>query len=169
MRRTIQLAAVALLLTAAAETRAQITNPDALVAPSPRNPAHRPIRAVDNLQWLWTFAQPEPIGRATDLRADARFHALLLDNFHRPQAVWGDKPAGHNEPLDAVIPLFLSQHATVTTQDNRYLSVDGCVPDFCAAHGLLWLDLGTPHPLIVFAAVNWSPQSHTTERSRGEL
>jgi hypothetical protein len=165
MRRTIQLAAFTLLLAAAAAACAQITNPDALVAPSPRNPAHRPIKALDNLQWLWTFTQPEPIGRATELRVDARFHALLLDDFHRAQAIWGDNPAGHNEPLDAVIPLFLSQHGTVTAQDNRYVSVDGCVPDFCAAHGLLWIDLGTQHPLVVFAAVNWSPESHTTSEA----
>jgi hypothetical protein len=144
---------------------AQITNPDTLVAPSPRNPARGPVKSIDNLQWLWPFTQPEPIGRATELRVDPRFHALLLDSFHRPQAIWGDNPLGQNEPLDAVIPLFLSQHGTVTTQDNRYVSVDGCVPGFCAAHGLLWLDLGTPHPLIVFAAVNWSPESHTTSEA----
>ena len=162
MRRALQLAATTLLLTGAAAACAQITNPDALVAPAPRNPARTPLKTADNLQWLWTFTQPEPLGRATDLRVDQRFHALLLDEFHRPQAMWGDNPAGHNQPLDAVIPLFLSQHGTVTTQDNRYVSIDGCVPDFCAAHGLLWIDLGTPHPLVVFAAVNWSPESHTT-------
>jgi hypothetical protein len=64
-----------------------------------------------------------------------------------------------------VIPLFLSRYGTVTTQRNRYLSIDGCVPDFCAAHGLLWFDLGTPHPLAIFAGVTWSPESHTTEEA----
>ncbi len=162
MRRTLQLASLALLLTGAAATGAQITSPDTLVAPPPHNPARTPLTGRDSLQWLWAFAQPEPIGRATDLRLDARFHALLADEFHRPQAMWGDNPAGHNEPLDSVIPLFLSQFGTVTTQENRYLSLDGCVPSFCAAHGLLWFDLGTPHPLIVFAAVNWLPESHST-------
>jgi hypothetical protein len=165
MRRTLQFAALSLLLTAAAATCAQITNPDTLVAPPPRNPARGPLKSIDNLQWLWPFTQPEPIGSATELRVDPRFHALLLDSFHRPQAIWGDNPLGQNESLDAVIPLFLSQHGTVTTQDNRYVSVDGCVPGFCAAHGLLWFDLGTPHPLIVFAAVNWSPESHTTSEA----
>jgi hypothetical protein len=165
MRYTLQLAALSVLLTGAATTRAQITNPDALVAPSPRNPARNPIKLADNLQWLWPFTQPEPIGRATELRVDPRFHALLLDDFHQQQAIWGDNPAGHNDPLDAVIPLFLSQHGTVTAQDNRYISVDGCVPSFCSSHGLLWIDLGTPHPLVVFAAVNWSPESHTTSEA----
>ena len=76
----------------------------------------------------------------------------------------GPEP-GANQPLDAIIPLFLSRYGTVTTQHNRYLTIDGCVPDFCAAHGLLWIDLGTPHPLVVFAAVNWSPEAHTTDEA----
>lgn len=165
MRRTLQLVALGLLLTAAAAACAQITSPDALVAPPPRNPARTPLRTSDNLQWLWAFTQPEPIGRATELRVDPRFHALLIDEFRHPQALWGDNPAGQNPTLDAVIPLFLSEHGTVTSQDNRYVSIDGCVPGFCAAHGLLWVDLGTPHPLIVFAAVVWSPESHTTSEA----
>jgi hypothetical protein len=162
MRRNLQLAALALLLTAVVGMRAQITSPDTLGPKTPRNPARGPVtKPTDSLQWLWVFAKPEPIGRASDLRLDARFQALLANDFNRPQAFWGPEP-GQNQPLDAVIPLFLSRYGTVTTQQNRYLSIDGCVPDFCAAHGLLWVDLGTPHPLIIFAAVNWSPESHTT-------
>lgn len=165
MRRTLQLAALALLLTAAESICAQITNPDTLVAHPPANPAHRPVQSTDNLQWLWTFTKPQPIGRATDLRLDPRFRALLLANLHEPQAMWGNTDPAHTQPLDAIIPLFLSRYGTVTTQDNRYISIDGCVPTFCAAHGLLWIDLGTPHPLIVFAAVNWTTESHTTDQA----
>lgn len=164
MRRTLQLAAVTLLLTAAAAMRAQITSSDVLVANPPRNPARGPVKPTDSLQWLWAFAKPEPIGRASDLRYDARFHALLSDTFNQPQAMWGSEP-GHNPPLDAVIPLFLTRYSTVTTQGNRYLTIDGCVPDFCAAHGLLWIDLGTPHPLVIFAGVTWSAESHTTDEA----
>jgi len=165
MRRTLQLAALTLLLTAAAGLRAQITSPDTLGPKTPRNPANGPlVKPTDSLQWLWAFAKPEPIGRASDLRLDARFHALLTNNFNRPQAFWGPEP-GANQPLDAIISLFLSRYGTVTKQKNRYLTIDGCVPDFCAAHGLLWVDLGTPHPLVIFAAINWSPESHTTDEA----
>jgi hypothetical protein len=165
MRRMLQLAAFTLLITAASGVLAQITSPDTLGPKTPRNPASDPVaKPTDPLQWLWTFTKPEPIGRATDLRLDARFHALLSNNFHRPQAMWGPQ-SGENQPLDAVIPLFLSRFGTVTRQQNRYFTIDGCVPDFCAAHGLLWIDLGTPHPLGIFAAVNWSPESHTTDEA----
>ncbi|HZQ42413.1 MAG TPA: hypothetical protein VFA99_04140 [Acidobacteriaceae bacterium] len=162
MRRILQLAVLTLLLPAAAAMCAQITSPDVLVANPPRPPARGPAKPTDSLQWLWTFAKPEPIGRASDLRYDARFHALLSNTFHEPQAMWGPEQ-GHNPPLDAIIPLFLSRYGTVTAQGNRYLSIDGCVPDFCAAHGLLWVDLGTPHPLVIFAGVTWSARSHTTD------
>ena len=165
MRRTLQLAVFTLLLTATLDVRAQITSPDTLGPRTPPNPARGSrTKPTDPLQWLWAFAKPEPIGRATDLRVDARFHELLSNSFDRPQTFWGPEP-GANQPLNAIIPLFLSRYGTVTTQQNRYLSVDGCVPDFCAAHGLLWFDLGTQHPLVIFAAVNWSPESHTTDEA----
>lgn len=165
MRRTLQLAAFTLLIAGALGVRAQVNDPDNLVAQPPRNPARGPlVKPTDPLQWLWAFAKPEPIGRADDLRVDARFHALLSNSFNRPQTFWGPEP-GQNSPLNVIIPLFLSHYGTVSTHRNRYLTVDGCVPSFCAAHGLLWFDLGSPHPLVIFAAVNWSPESHTTDEA----
>jgi hypothetical protein len=162
MRKLLQLAA-ALLLIGASTTRAQVSNPDNLIAPPPPNPAqHRSVKPVDDLQWLWQFAQPAPIGRANDLRLDVRFQALLQGSFKQSQSMWG--PPNTYEPLATIIPLFLTQYGTVIAEQNRYLTVDGCVPSFCAASGLLWIDLGTPHPLAVFAAVNWDPEAHTTDQ-----
>ena len=163
MRRTLQLAAALLLLTAAS-SGAQITNPDKLVGHPPANPAGRAhMKPADDLQWIWSYTMPVPNGRATELRLDARFQLLLRDNFHHPQAMWG-----HNESLDSIIPLFLSRYGTVTSESNRYVTIDGCVPSFCPAHGLLWMDLGTPHPLIVFAAVNWTTEGHSTDEAAAD-
>lgn len=164
MRRTFQLAVMALILSAAGGVRAQILSSDVMVARPPRNPAQVPVKPAGSLEWLWAFTKPEPLGRAGDLRYDARFHALLAENFNRAQAMWGPEP-GHNPPLDAVIPLFLSKYGTVTAQRNRYVAIDGCVPEFCAAHGMLWVDLGRAKPLMIFAGVNWSPESHTTDEA----
>jgi hypothetical protein len=164
MRTLLHLAAALLLLGSfgVATTRAQVTNPDNLIAPPPRNPAlHRPSPAND-LQWLWQYTKPAPIGEAANLRIDARFQAVLQDYFHQPQSMWG--PPNTQEPLATIIPLFLSQYGTVTASGNRYITIDGCVPSFCAASGLLWIDLGRPHPLAVFAAVNWDPQAHPTDQ-----
>ena len=166
MRHTLHLA-TALLLIGAATTHAQITNPDNLIAPTPRNPA-RPHHATptDDLQWLWQFTKPAPLGEAAALRLDARFQTLLADNFKQPQSMWG--PPNTHEPLATIIPLFLTQYGAVTATDNRYITIDGCVPSFCAASGLLWIDLGRPHPLAIFAAVNWDPQAHTTDQPQAD-
>ena len=162
MRTTIHLAAALLLTTIGATTHAQITNPNTLIAPPPPNPAqHQTIHPTDDLQWLWQYAQPNPIGRANDLRLDARFQSFLVTAFKQPQSIWG--PPNTHEPLPTIIPLFLDKYGAVTATDNRYLTVDGCVPSFCAASGLLWIDLGRPHPLAVFAAVNWNPNAHTID------
>lgn len=161
MRTLLQLAAVLLLLGATA-TRAQITNPDNLIAPPPRNPAQHAVKSVDNLQWLWQYTKPAPIGEAANLRLDARFQSFLQDSFQQPQSMWG--PPNTHEPLATIIPLFVTQYGAVTATDNRYIAIDGCVPSFCAASGLLWIDLGTPNPLAVFAAVNWDPNTHTTDQ-----
>lgn len=161
MRKLFQLAAVLLLLGATA-TRAQITNPDNLIAPPPRNPAQHAIKSVDNLQWLWQYTKPAPIGEAASLRIDARFQSFLQDSFKQPQTMWG--PTNSQEPLATIIPLFVTQYGAVTAADNRYIAIDGCVPSFCAASGLLWIDLGVPHPLAVFAAVNWDPNAHATDQ-----
>ncbi len=161
MRKLLQLAATLLLLTATT-TRAQITNPDNLIAPPPRNPAQHAIKPTDNLQWLWQYTRPAPIGEAASLRLDARFQSFLQDSFKQPQSMWG--PPNAQEPLATIIPLFLTQYGAVTATNNRYITIDGCVPSFCTASGLLWIDLGRPHPLAVFAAVNWDPQAHTPDQ-----
>jgi hypothetical protein len=161
MRKLLQLAA-ALFLLGATTTRAQITNLDNLIAPPPRNPAQHAIKPTDNLQWLWQYTKPAPIGEAASLRLDARFQAFLQQAFKQPQSMWG--PPNTQEPLATIITLFLTQYGVVSSEQNRYITIDGCVPSFCAASGLLWIDLGTPHPLAVFAAVNWDPNAHTTDQ-----
>jgi hypothetical protein len=168
MRKFLQLAAIA-LLSATGAACAQISNPGDLVAPPPRNPAAnhtRPANLPDDLQWMWAFAKPGPTGRADDLRLDARFQLLLSREFRQPQAMWGTPKYGL--PLATVIPMFVMQHGEVTAEGNRYLTVDGCVPNFCAAHGMLWIDTGRPHPLMVFAAVDWTSENHPTDEAAAD-
>jgi hypothetical protein len=152
--------ATALLLAGAMVARAQVFNPNNLLSPPPPNPArHFTPKPTDDDQWLWRFTNPKPLGDADALRLDPRFQSFLQDNFKQPQSMWGP-PDGH-EPLATIIPLFLTEYGAVSATDNRYITIDGCVPSFCAASGLLWVDLGRQHPLAVFAAVNWNPDAHT--------
>ena len=162
MRSFFQLAAAG-LLSGVVAAGAQITNPDTLIAPPPKPPAQhqRPGTMSTDLQWLWAFTRPAPIGRADDLRLDPRFQDLLKRSFKQPQAMWGSM---ENPPsLATVIPLFLTQYGEVTAEQDRILTVDGCVPSFCPAHGMLWIDLGTAHPLMVFVGVNWTTENRPTD------
>ena len=156
-----QLAAAALLLGGSLRAGAQISNPNDLVSGPPKAPPRRdrPGKpAPGNLQWLWQYTQPTPNGNAVALRDDDRFLGMIESEFRQPQAFWGQRI-----PISSVIPRFLDRYGEVNSKSNRYLTIDGCVPSFCAAHGLLWVDLGQPDPLLVFAAVNWTTENHTTD------
>ncbi len=166
MCKCLQLASVVLVLMAVS-VRAQVSSPNSLIGQPPKPPLRRNIpRTDDDLQWLWQYAKPAPLGRANDLRLDARFQMMLTSDFKQPQSMWG--PVNSHESLPTVIPLFLSKYGEVSAEQNRYFIVDGCVPSFCPAAGLMWVDLGTAHPYAVFAAVNWSAQGHTTDESSAE-
>ena len=166
MRTRLQLAAITLLLSASASLRAQITNPNDLVTGPPRPPRTRErpkSPGTGNLQWLWQYAQPTPNGNAVALWNDERFSTLLDTSFRTPQAFWGKQI-----PLSSVIPRFLARYGEINSKGNRYLVIDGCVPSFCAAHGMLWVDLGQPDPLLVFAAVDWTTTDHSIEQPNAD-
>jgi len=145
MHRSFKLAAVFLLVTGPAANRAQIH----LKQDKPQ---------VEDLQWLWQYTKPAPNGQKTALLADSRFTELLQDELKAPQTFWGN-----GIPLSEVAAAFLSGEGQVESRANRYLAITGCVIDQCAQRGLLWIDLGTPKPLIVFAAMRWLEQSHTPD------
>jgi hypothetical protein len=166
MRTLLQLATIA-LLTGATAAHAQVYNPDNLIGKPPTPPRHEQVQPTDDLQWMWQYTRPAPGGMASNLRRDARFLALLQNNFKQPQSMWG--PENSHEPLPIVIPLFLSQYGVVNAEDNRYISIDGCVPGFCASAGMLWVDLGRKQPLAVFAATNWTNEGHDTNDPKADF
>jgi hypothetical protein len=94
------------------------------------------------------------------LREDERFGALLGSSFKQSQTM-----AGRSVPVAEVIPRFVARYGEVNAKRNRYVTVDGCVPSFCAAHGMLWMDLGAVDPLMVFVAVDWTTEGHTTDEA----
>ena len=56
----------------------------------------------------------------------------------------------------------------VIADDNRYLTITGCVFRFCPARGLLWVDLNGQHPLVVFNAIDWIKDSKTPDQPGAE-
>jgi len=154
MRTALQLVAT-LLLTGATTMHAQITNPDNLIAPPPRNPARAIPRPTGDLQWLWQYTQPAPNGNEAGLLKDPRFASLLADNLKAPQSFFRDGEL----PLAQVAQRYFGMiFSAVRGIDNRYITFNSCVPHDCTSHGLLWADTAPQHPTVVFAATEWTTQ-----------
>jgi hypothetical protein len=140
----LQLAA-ALLALAPLATLAQIS------APQIKKDKKQPR---ENVEWLWQYSPPPADGRENQLVLDPRFRPFLAQYLTAPQTFWGNEKTGFKSLPETALD-FLSVPDKVIADDNRYLSITGCVFRFCPARGLLWVDLGTPHPLVVFSAIDW--------------
>jgi len=153
MRRQLQLAALTLALTTVAAAQfhfPQLSHKDR-------------DKDREDVSWLAPYATPEPGGRAEELMHDSRFKPFIRDHLTAPQTFWNQ-----NESLHETIAEFLGVPGQVFLDDNRFLSVDGSVPQFSPSRGLIFVDLGTPHPLVVFAATDWVKENKTPGQSGAE-
>ncbi|MBS1823497.1 MAG: hypothetical protein JST61_16250 [Acidobacteria bacterium] len=142
MRRLLQLAAVSLLTMPVAGACGQA-------------PWHREKPQVEDLSWMWQYTQPAPNGRESALVSDARFSLLLEQKLRAPQTFWD----GGRPPLAEVAKKYFGVvFDRVVADKDRYLTIYGCVPHLCPNQGMLWVDVHGPHPLLVFAATDWTTQ-----------
>jgi len=149
MTRHLQLAA-ALLFAA--------TLPPALAAPKP------PKHGGGDVEWMWQYT-PDAThkdGRENDLAQDLRFKPFLEQFLTSPQTFWGQPIAGKYRSLANTALDHLSVPDKVLTDENRYITITGCVVHFCPARGLLWIDLNGAHHLVVFAAIDWTKEGRPT-------
>lgn len=155
MRPRLHLAALIFTATAAI-THAQVQSeaPTQLHTPT-LNPHHR--ARPEDLSWLWQYTQPAPDGRENALVNDPSFGPFLKRNLTAPQSFWGK-----GQPLPEVARDFLGVPGQVLADENRYLTITGCVPHFCPSRGLLWIDTGLSQPLVAFAAIDWISDNRAT-------
>ncbi len=150
MSRHLQLAAI-ILLTTGTMSQAQVFK-------------HKEDkRPKEKVEWLWQYGPPPSEGRENALVLDPRFRPFLAQYLVAPQTFWGKNKSLADTALD-----FLSVPGKVIADQDRYLSITGCVFRLCADRGLLWVDLGLAHPLIVFAAINWIQQNKTPDQPGAE-
>jgi hypothetical protein len=90
-------------------------------------------------------------GRENALNWDTRFTALLQSSFHQKQWFWRDN--GTFTPLHDLVRIFIGVPGSVLLDDNRYVTVDGCVPHACDARGMLWIDTGVEPATLLFSAM----------------
>ncbi len=156
MSRLLQLA-IGLLLTATfAPTLAAAPKKD------------KPVR--EDVEWIWQYTPDDANkdGRENDLVQDIRFKPLLDQYLTAPQTFWGQPIAGRYRSLASTALDHLSVPDKVLADDNRYISISGCVVHFCPSRGLLWIDLNGTHHLVVFAALDWSKQGRPVSDPQSE-
>jgi len=150
MRKALQLAA-GTLLTITGVAGAQIH-------------LHSDKPAAEDLSWMWQYTQPAPDGHENGLTNDQRFQDLLKKHLTAPQAFWGNG----SKPLADVAMEFLTVPGIARADENRYFTATGCVLHFCPSRGMLFADIGSMHPLVVFAAIDWSRESHDLDQDSAE-
>ena len=130
----------------------------------------RDKKHASDAEWMWQYGPPPTGGRENDLIQDAKFRPFLAQNLTAPQAFWGVQGT-HYKPLADAAMDFLSVPGSVIAEENRYLTITGCVFHFCPARGMLWVDLNAAPKagnLVVFGAVDWIRDSKTTSQPDAE-
>jgi hypothetical protein len=166
MRDRLQFAALILtgIFATSAAAPAQVYTQPQFTPPAPPEPhAKHEKREHSNLEWLWQYSpsKQQPNGNENALIQDPRFLSFLGANLTAPQSFWGVEGTKY-KPLPDTAYDFLSVPGKVLADDNRYLSITGCVFHFCPSRGLLWVDLNQapknstgPDHLVVFVATDW--------------
>jgi hypothetical protein len=159
MRRLLQLA-TALLLTGAL-AHAQFEPPP--LQPQPPSKSNKKPQS-ENVEWIWQYT-PDAAnkdGRENELIQDSHFRPFVEQVLTTPQTFWGQPVNGQYRSLAATVLDHLTVPGKVVADDNRYISITGCVVHFCSARGLLWVDLNGKQHLVVFAAIDWVKQNRPT-------
>jgi len=130
-----------------------------------------------DIEWMWQYS-PDPKdpaqkdGREHDLIQDPNYRPFLNEYFTAPQSFWGsttlDPRDSKRKSLADTVDDFLTVPGKVLADDNRYVTVTGHVFRYPAGRGLVFADLNPPHPLVVFAAIDWIRESHPTTDPNAE-
>jgi len=123
-----------------------------------------------DVEWIWQYTPDDnnKDGRENDLVTDPRFQPFLEQFLTAPQSFWGQPVNGKYRSLANTALDHLTVPDKVLADDNRYISISGCVVHFCPSRGLLWVDLNGAHHLVVFAAIDWTKQGAPTSDPAAE-
>ena len=129
-----------------------------------------------DLEWMWQYSPstspPLPEGREHELIQDPNYHDFLAQYFTAPQSFWGsttlDPRNTRRKSLADTVDDFLTVPGKVVADDNRYITITGHVFRYPPGRGLIFADLNTPKPLVVFAAIDWIRESHVTAEPDAE-
>jgi hypothetical protein len=127
-----------------------------VAAPVTKAQTKQPTAASD-ASWVRTYAPPNEANSATaaehlhrgSLESDPRFIPLLRATLPQRQSWWVNGYGGSATVID-VVQEFLGIPNDPIVDDNRYVTLTGCVPHDCTTHGMLWIDTGTKPATVIF-------------------
>ena len=163
MRLSLQLATILLLASVGASAQIAPMGPSAPPEP-PAKATKKGKLQRENVEWIWQYTptDKDKDGRENDLIQDQHFKPFLDQFLTTPQTFWGQPINGNYRSLADTALDHLTVPGKVIADDQRYISITGCVVHFCPARGLLWVDLNGNHHLVVFAAIDWTRQGRPT-------
>ena len=166
----------ALLVGSASCIRAQLQTEPPIPSKQKDDKKKQKPRPAD-LEWMWQYS-PDPErpaqaeGREHELIQDPHWHDFLEQYFTAPQTFWGsttlDPRNTKRKTLAETADDFLTVPGKVLADENRYITVTGHVFHYPPGRGLIFADLNTPRPLVVFAAIDWIRESHATTEPDAE-
>ena len=164
-RKLLPLAVLAALLAPAAH--AQLIGEPAIPAKNKKD-KRRPA----DLEWMYQYSPPPAEGRENELIQDPHFQPFLQQYMVAPQSFWGPHPTDPNAPTHKSLAEaaydFLVIPDRVRVDGDRYLTATGAVRRFPTSRGLLFADLNTGEPLVVFAAIDWIRDSRPLDDPAAE-
>jgi hypothetical protein len=135
-------------------------------APAFAQSVQKPVQTnqVNNALWIRAYAFPWqeitatwPIdhhqSRENALRTDPRFRPLLKSSFPQHQWFWKDRD--RFVPMEDLVKTFIGVPGMTVLDENRYVTVDGCIPNDRGDKGMLWIDTTTHPTSIIFAATGF--------------
>jgi hypothetical protein len=117
-------------------------------------------KASRDTAWVRDFAASAPlstagtgIGRENQLLGDSRFIPLLRESFPQKQWFWYDH--WKLTPLPDMMQIFMGVPGNAVLDENRYVTVDGCVLHDCDGNrGMLWIDTGLNPATLIFVGID---------------
>ena len=112
----------------------------------------------------WARALASPDKKNADNKWNPQFRALMQSSFHQRQTFWRDH--GKFSSLPELVMDFLGVPEGVTLDQDRFVTLDGCVPHACSARGMVWIDTrGNGKPLVIFVAPQDVSTAETDKRA----
>jgi hypothetical protein len=114
------------------------------------------LRARDatDPHWLLEYRGVDSTGtnNANQLMWDKRFNPFI-DHYLPQKPNLGGK-FGKPENMGLVASEHFGLSGTIHSDSDRYYSADGCMAHVCQEKGLLWVDLDSASPTVVFAVIS---------------